>query len=191
MDPFIVGMVVLAGASAAAALRLRGRRAREAAPSPRALPAATETAQGDGAVRVGEVLTYLSDEYWLAGELALVREGQTAMRLFSAPERGRERWVALPRDGRALWVLYVDPALAALGWPGVEVPAAGRTLKRIEHGSVALVPAGEGTAEWEGMGRFALFRAHDAVAVVVHGPHGEQLALVGREIPWQLVQKMG
>lgn len=190
MDPFIFGMVVLVGASAAAAMRLRrARRAEESVPLGRkALPA---PAGGGEAVQVGDVLTYLGDEYWLAGEIALLREGAPSLRLFTAPERGRERWVALPRDGRSLWVLYADADLQAVGWPGVEVPAGGRVLKRAEHGTAALVPVGEVARAWEGMGRFAVFRGHDAVAVVVEGPHKERLALVGREIPWQLVQKMG
>ena len=47
------------------------------------------------------------------------------------------------------------------------------------------------SATGEGMGRFALFRGHDSTAVVLEGPQKERLALVGREIPWQLVEKMG
>jgi hypothetical protein len=194
MDPFVFALVVVMGGAAAVASRLR--RASPGGDASRRAPASTSVGDsgsaGDGSVRVGVVLTYLDDEYWLAGELAVVREGAPAVRLFSAPDRGREQWVALPRDGRSLWVLYVDPELGAMGWPGIEVPTGGgRVLRRFEHGDAALVPSGEVTAEWEGLGRFALYRGHDTVAVVVEGPAKDRLALVGREIPWQLVQKLG
>lgn len=192
MDPFTIGILCAVGASgAAAAMRWgRGRRAGAAA---RRTPPKLESgaAQSGDEVHVGDVLTYLGDEFWLAGELALVREGSSAIRLFTAPERGKERWVALPRDGRSLWVLFVDTDLAAIGWPGVEIPTGGRVLRRAEFGNAAIVPGGEGLGTWEGMGRFALFRSHDAVAVVIEGPSKDRLALVGREIPRQLVQKMG
>jgi hypothetical protein len=56
---------------------------------------------------------------------------------------------------------------------------------------VAIMPQGEVSATWEGMGRFATFRAMDGVAVVLEGPGKDRLALVGKEIPRQLVQKMG
>jgi hypothetical protein len=201
MDPFVLGIAAVVGASAAIAARLRRRaqakKARlEAGSTPKKLAATKVSGTEDEpspieGVRVNDVLTYLGDEYWLSGELSLVRDGSAAMRLFSAPERGRERWVALPRDGRSIWVLYVDPDLASIGWPGVEVPSGERTLRRFEYGNAALVPLGEMASAWEGMGRFALFRALDAVAVVVEGPSKDRLALLGREIPRQLVQKMG
>ena len=71
-------MAIGAGGAAAVA---RWRRKRE---RPSAAPAkATEAAQRTGpqvsreagAYRVGEVLLFMGEEYWLAGELALVREG--------------------------------------------------------------------------------------------------------------------
>lgn len=188
MDPLVLGMLVLAGASTAVAMRIRWARR-----SGKQQPTAPQGSDGIRAenVRVGDVLTYLGEEFWLAGEVTLMREGVTVLRLFAAPERGRERWVALPKDGRSLWVLYVEPELSAVGWPGTEVPVGGRMLRRFEHGSVLLVPRGEGTSQWEGRGRFALLRAHDCVAAVIENSHKERLALMGREIPWQLVQKMG
>src|SRR5262245_8725463 len=132
MDPFVLGLVAVMGASAAVAARIRRLRRGDSAPdkstTPRTAATAGATADPD-AVRVGDVLTYLGDEYWLAGELSLLREGAPAVRLFTAPERGRERWVALPRDGRSVWVLYTDSDLAAIGWPGVEIPSGGRLLR--------------------------------------------------------------
>jgi hypothetical protein len=203
MDPITLGILFAVGASGAAAAMGLRRRARDASGRPTAgargaaggpkgrEPATTSGGGGVEGSRVGDVLLYLGDEYWLAGELALVREGTQALRLFSAPERGRERWVALPRDGRSVWVLFVDQDLRSIGWPGVEVPSGERTLRRFEHGNVAIVPSGEVPSGWEGLGRFAVFRAMDAVALVVEGPHKDRLALVGREIPRELIQKLG
>jgi hypothetical protein len=197
MDPFVLGLVAVMGASAAMAARIRRLRRREGEadghPRPQGGPAPPRTpvASDPDAVRVGDVLTYLSEEFWLAGELTLWREGVPALRLFSAPTRGADRWVALPRDGRSIWVLQTNGDLAAIGWPGVEVPTGGRLMRRFEYGPAAIAPTGEVATTWEGVGRFALFRGHDGVALVLEGPARERLALVGREIPRQLVEKMG
>jgi len=193
MDPFVLSVVAIVGASAAVVARLRRVRAAKGAEGgAKQLPAGAGANGGDAAVKVSDVLTYLGDEYWLAGEIAVMREGAAVVRLFSAPERGRERWVALPRDGRSVWVLFADPEMGSIGWPGVEVPSGGRVLRRFEYGNAALAVSGElPSGAWEGMGRFALFRAHDAVAVAIEGPGAVRLALVGKEIPRQLVQKMG
>ncbi len=191
MDPFIFGVIVLVGAPAAAATArwIRGRREPDA-PRPK-LPAQTVTASRDG-VRVGDVLTHMGDSFWLSGELLLKREGSVALRLFVAPEKGVDRWLALTRDGQSVWVLEVSRPLEAMGFPGVEVPLGGRTLRRTEHGSVAIEPSGEGTLGWEGLGRFAVFRSHDKVALFLEGANRTRvLALEGREIPRQLVQKLG
>lgn len=199
MDPFIFGVVTVLGASVAAAIRASRKRRAQRVAAPRELGSGAASTHGGASVtvpassqaRVGDVLSYLGDEYWLSGELALVREGSVALRLFSAPEKGRERWVALPRDGRSLWVLFVDPALASVGWPGVEVPVEKKMFRRGEQARVAIVPSGEAPKSWEGVGRYATFRALDGVAVVVESAALERLALVGREIPWQLVEKVG
>jgi hypothetical protein len=193
MDPFLFGVIVLVGAPAAAAATrwIRGRRQPEAPRPPPKLPANTTTISRDG-IRVGDVLTYLGESYWLSGELSLKREGSVVVRLFVAPEKGQDRWLALPRDGQSVWVLEVNKELEAMGFPGVEVPLSGRTLRRTEHGNAAIEPSGEGTLGWEGIGRFALFRAHDRVAVFIEGPdRRRRVALEGREIPRQLIQKMG
>jgi hypothetical protein len=142
-------------------------------------------------VKVGDVLLYLGDEFWLAGGLSLVREGSPALRVFSAPERGQNRFLAIPRDARAVWVLQADEELDSLGWPGVEVPTGGRMMRRAEYGNAAVTHEGEGFTGWEGLGRYAVFRAHDGIALVVEGPAKQRLALVGREIPRQLIEKMG
>jgi hypothetical protein len=134
----------------------------------------------------------MGESYWLAGELTLKREGSVALRLFSAPEKGTDRWIALTRDGQSVWVLEVSRALEAMGFPGVELPLGQRVLRRSEHGNVAIEPSGEGTLGWEGLGRFAMFRGHDRVAVFVERmDRSRTLALEGREIPRQLVEKLG
>lgn len=194
MDPFIFGVIVLVGAPAAAAATrfIRGRRARAEEPKPRELPPSGSAAISRDSIRVGDVLTHMSESYWLSGELTLKREGSTALRLFVAPEKGVDRWLALTRDGQSVWVLEVSRELESMGFPGVEVPLGGRVLRRTEHGNVAIEPSGEGTIGWESLGRFAMFRAHDRVAVYLEAPgRSKRLALEGREIPRQLVQKMG
>lgn len=191
MDPFTLGVIALVGAPVAAvATRLiRGRRQPEAPRTPASAPTATPSRDG---IRVGDVLTHMSNSYWLSGELSLKREGSVALRLFAAPEKGADRWLALTRDGQSVWVLEVNRALEAMGFPGVEVPLSGRTLRRTEHGNVAIEPTGEGTLGWEGLGRFAVFRSHDKVALFLEGAgRAKVLALEGREIPRQLVQKLG
>jgi hypothetical protein len=136
-------------------------------------------------------VTYLEQSYWLAGELALKREGVQVLRLFFAPERGGDRWLAILRDGQSVWILEEDRELATVGFPGVELPLAGRTLRRAEFGNVAIVPLGDCAKEWEGLGRFAMFRAHDTVAVYLEATTRGRLALKGREIPRQMLIKMG
>ncbi len=194
MDPVTLILVGLCASGAATALGMRVRRRAGEAEKPPARPPRGRTAQSssrDEETRVGDVLTYMGDEFWLAGALSIVREGAAVLRIFSAPERGPDRFLAIPRDGRSVWVLYVDEELRSIGWPGVEVPSAGRMLRRMEYGNAAFTQEGDGLASWEGTGRFAVFRAHDGVAVVIEGPGQQRLALVGREIPRQLIEKMG
>jgi hypothetical protein len=193
MEPILLGVIALVGAPAVAATArwFRGRQHRQPEPPPQRLPATSTTIARDG-IRVGDVLTYLGDTYWLSGELSLKREGSGVLRLFIAPEKGRDRWLALPRDGQSVWVLETSQELAAMGLPGVELPLSGRVLRRTEHGNVAIEPLGESTLGWEGLGRFAIFRGHDRVAVFVEGADRKRvLGLEGREIPRQLVQKIG
>jgi hypothetical protein len=191
MDPLIFGVIVLVGAPAAAAT-VRWMRARRAMDEPKQLAAGRTTPVSREGVHVGDVLTHMGESYWLAGELTLKREGSVALRLFSAPEKGTDRWIALTRDGQSVWVLEVSRALEAMGFPGVELPLGQRVLRRSEHGNVAIEPSGEGTLGWEGLGRFAMFRGHDRVAVFVERmDRSRTLALEGREIPRQLVEKLG
>lgn len=195
MDPITIGMLVAMGAGGAAAVA-RWRRRREAKtdateapprPAPRKEQRATP---GPGEYKVGDVLLHMGDEYWLAGELALMREGSAAMRVYSAPERGKERWLAFPREGDSLYVLRVDEKLAAMGWPGVEIPFQGMTLRPLEQGACAIAPSGEIERRWEGVGRYAVFRAMETVAVVIE-QGAQRLALTGKAIPRRLFEKLG
>lgn len=164
LDPISLGLLMAIGAGGAAAVA-RWRRKRE---RPSAVPAkATEAAsqrtgpqvsREAGAYLVGEVLLFMGEEYWLAGELALVREGTPALTLFVAPERAQDRWLAAPRQGDVLYALVTDAPLADLGWPGVEVPSAGGTMRRVEEGACTIIPSGEVPEGWSGAGRYAVFR---------------------------------
>jgi len=196
LDPISLGLLMAIGAGGAAAVA-RWRRKRE---RPSAVPAkATEAAaqrtgpqvsREAGAYRVGEVLLFMGEEYWLAGELALVREGTPALTLFVAPERAQDRWLAAPRQGDVLYALVADAPLADLGWPGVEVPSAGGTLRRVEEGACTIVPSGEVPEGWSGAGRYAVFRAMETVAVVVE-QGSNRLALKGKTVPRRMVERMG
>lgn len=195
MDPIIFGTIVLVGAPAAAAVGRWLRRKQNAPAKPAAVaPRLLADPRDAQSLRVGDVVTYLEQSYWLSGELSLKREGVQILRLFLAPEKGGDHWLALLRDGQNVWILEDDRELAAGGLPGVEFPLGGRMLRRSEFGNVAIAPSGECAKEWEGMGRFAMFRSHDTVAIylesTVHGMRG-RLALRGREVPRQLLQKMG
>jgi hypothetical protein len=197
VDPITLVLVGVCASGAAAALGLRARRRdslpgdRRSSSVPRAKAAVDARRTTNDDVKVGDVLLYLGDEFWLAGGLSLVREGSPALRVFTAPERGQNRFLAVPRDARTVWVLHSDDELASIGWPGVEVPTGGRMMRRAEYGNAAVTHEGEGFTGWEGLGRYAVFRAHDGVALVVEGPSNQRLALVGREIPRQLIEKMG
>lgn len=199
VDPISLGLLMAIGAGGAAAVtrwrRRRGEAERKAAkPAPKeAKPAAKEegprVSREAGAYRVGEVLLFLGEEYWLAGELALVREGTPALTLFAAPERARERWLAAPRQGESLYALEVDEALGKLGWPGTEVPNAGATMRRVEQGDCTVVASGEVPDGWSGAGRYAVFRAMETVAVVVE-QGGNRLSLKGKTVPRRLVERL-
>jgi hypothetical protein len=196
LDPISLGLLMAIGAGGAAAVA-RWRRKRE---RPSAVPAkATEAAsqrtgpqvsREAGAYRVGEVLLFMGEEYWLAGELALVREGTPALTLFVAPERAQDRWLAAPRQGDVLYALVTDAPLADLGWPGVEVPSAGGTMRRVEEGACTIIPSGEVPEGWSGAGRYAVFRAMETVAVVVE-QGSNRLALKGKTVPRRMVERMG
>lgn len=195
MDPITIGLLMAVGAGGAAALR-RWRRGRERPSSEpergaaqREDPPRKERPQ-PGENKVGDVLLYMGDEYWLAGELTLMREGSAAMRLYSAPERGKDRWVAFPREGDSVFVLRADDKLAAMGWPGTEVPCQGVVLRPVEQGQCAIAPSGEVERRWEGVGRYALFRAMETVALVVE-QGTQRLALTGKAIPRRLLEKLG
>jgi hypothetical protein len=198
LDPISFGLLMAIGAGGAAAVTRWRRRRGEAAPKPAAgaaKPAATEpdapkVSRAAGAYRVNEVLLFMGEEYWLSGELALVREGTPALTLFVAPERAQDRWLAAPRQGDVLYALQADADLLALGWPGVEVPASGGTMRRVEEGACTIVPSGEVPEGWSGAGRYAVFRAMETVAVVVE-QGGNRLALKGKTVPRRLVERMG
>lgn len=204
IDPISFGLLMAIGAGGAAAVtRWRRRRERPSTP-PEAKPAkpakptrparpaepeGPKVSREAGAYRVGEVLLFLGEEYWLAGELALVREGTPALTLFAAPEKAKDRWLAAPRQGEVLYALEVDEALGRLGWPGSEVPHAGGTMRRVEQGDCVVVPSGEVPDGWTGAGRYAVFRAMETVAVVVE--HGEnRLALKGKTVPRRLIERL-
>ena len=192
MDPIIFGTIVLVATPAAAAVARFFRRRKQDPKSASTPPPRLLSDPRDAQIlRVGDVVTYLEESYWLAGELSLKREGVQVLRLFLAPEKGADRWLAVLRDGLSVWILEADSELAAVGFPGVELPLGGRTMRRSEFGNVALMPQGECAKEWEGMGRFAMFRAHDTVAIYIESAVRGRLALKGREIPRQLLQKMG
>jgi hypothetical protein len=198
-DPISLGLLMALGAGGAAALtRWRRRRGAVAAKAAAVAKAAVEPAEkagpqvsrAAGAYRVDEVLLFLGEEYWLAGELALVREGTPALTLFVAPERAQDRWLAAPRQGDVLYALQADADLRNLGWPGVEVPSAGGTMRRVEEGQCTIVPSGEVPEGWSGAGRYAVFRAMETVAVVVE-QGSNRLALKGKTVPRRLVERMG
>lgn len=200
LDPISLGLLMAIGAGGAAAVT-RWRRRRDRA---RAKPAAARAKAADeaqekaapqvsreaGAYRVDEVLLFLGEEYWLSGELALVREGTPALTLFVAPERAKDRWLGAPRQGDVLYALESDAELGRLGWPGVEVPSAGGTMRRVEEGPCTIVVSGEVPEGWSGAGRYAVFRAMETVAVVVE-QGSNRLALKGKTVPRRLVERLG
>ncbi len=198
MDQITLGLMLAVGAGGTAAVaRWRGRRrfsqgegegrAGRLSAGAEARLARREGAEGD--LRVGDVLMHLGEAYWLAGELALVRDGSPSLRLFTAPEQGKDRWVGIPRSGDVMYVLHTDKTLAELGWPGVEVPLGGLVLRPLEQGSCAVAPHGEVSANWEGVGRYGVFRAMETVAVVVE-QGGQRLALSGKIVSRRLVEKL-
>lgn len=193
MDPISLGLLLAMGAGGAAALaRWRNaRKSQEKVPEPatphRARPRPNE---GDLGLRVGDVILYLGEEFWLAGELSLQREGSAVLRLFQAPDKGKTRWVAVPRQGDSYYVLEADAELARIGWPGMEVPLRGRTLRPVEQGACAVAPSGELESGWEGLGRYAVFRALETVAVVLE-QGSNRLWLSGKMVPKALTQRLG
>lgn len=199
MDPISIGLLMMAGAGGVAAWARRRKGAKNEAkgrprppvgvkPAPK--PVMKEPPIAKGLYGVGDVLQYLGDEFWLAGELTLVREGEAAVRLYSAPERGAARWVAMPRTGDVLFVLRADPTLHAMGWPGTEVPVGTATLRPVEKGSCQIEAAGELDDDWRGPGRYGLYRAMETVALVLE-QNGRRLALTGKAVPKRLVEKLG
>ncbi len=200
MDPVTLSVVFAVSCSSAFATWIGVRRRAKAQHRERDASSRAGTTEptaaripGDASswARVGEVLTYLNEAYWLSGELLLLREGAPVVRMFLAPERGQDRWIGIPRDGRTVWVLREDRALGAIGWPGVEISTRDGSLRRSEHGSVALAVSGELSPGWEGVGRFAIFQSIENIALFVEGPARERLALLGRAIPKSLVEKVG
>lgn len=190
MDPISLGLLMAIGAGGAAAA-VRWRMQKRATPVPPTPPKPEARREGDpSALKVGDVLLWMGDEFWLSGELRMMREGAPALRVFTAPEKGRDRWVALTRQGDQVFLLDRDPSLEALGWPGVEVPSQGTVLRPVEQGSCAITAQGEVDAGWEGIGRYAVFRAMETVAVFVEQGR-QRLALRGKIVPRRLVEKLG
>lgn len=202
VDPISLGLLMAIGAGGAAAVtRWRRRRegatlqaklvkdAKPAKAKPAAVEAGPRVSREAGAFRVGEVLLFLGEEYWLSGELALVREGTPALTLFVAPEKAMDRWLAAPRQGEVLYALEVDEALGRMGWPGTEVPHAGGTMRRVEQGDCTIVASGETPDGWSGSGRYAVFRTMETVAVVVE-QGGNRLSLKGKTVPRRLVERL-
>lgn len=191
MDPISLGLLMAMGAGgAAAAVRWRKRREgeRPSGPAPTKRPEARQDLE-PGAMRVGDVLLWMGEEFWLSGELRMVREGASVLRVFTAPEKGRDRWVALSARGDSLHFLDRDAALEGIGWPGTEVPCEGLVLRPVEQGACAITPSGEMEAGWEGVGRYALYRAMETTAVFVEMGQ-KRLALRGKTVPRRLVEKL-
>jgi hypothetical protein len=193
MDPISLGLLMAFGAGgAAAAVRWRKRRsegpgAKPATPSTRAEP---RREPDPGALKVGDVLLWMGDEFWLSGELRLVREGAAVLRVFTAPEKGRDRWLALTAKGDQVYILDRDAALEGIGWPGMEVPSQGQTLRPVEQSPCAITPSGEVEPGWEGVGRYAVFRAMETVAVFIEQGR-QRIALRGKSVPRRLIEKLG
>lgn len=191
MDPISLGLLMAIGAGASAvAVRWRKRRedGRASGPAPVARPEPRRETD-PAALKVGDVLLWMGEEFWLSGELRMVREGASVLRVFSAPEKGRDRWVALSAKGDTLHFLDRDSALEGIGWPGTEVPSQGLVLRPVEQGACAVTPSGEMEPGWEGVGRYALYRAMETVAVFVE-MGSKRLALRGKSVPRRLVEKL-
>ncbi len=198
IDPVSLGLLMAIGAGGAAAVsrwrrkgaeRVDARRAADGRADAKPAEAQPAPAPPTGAYQVDDVLLFLGEEFWLAGQLAVMREGTATLMLYPAPERGRDRWMAAPRQGDALYVLEVDATLARLGWPGAEVPDRGATLRRSEEGACTFVPTGEVPDGWSGGGRYAVFRSLDTVAVFVE-QGANHLALRGKTVPRRLVERL-
>jgi len=192
MDPVSIGLLVAIGAGAAAAAS-RWRRSRQQLPPREPPPPSSRrprTPPPTSEHRVGDVLLHMGEEYWLAGELCLTRDGSPTLRLYAAPERGKDRWLAFPREGSSAYVLRADDTLLAMGWPGTEIPHQGTVLRPAEQGPCAIIPSGEVEQRWEGVGRYAVYRAMEHVAVVVE-QSTQRLALTGKAIPRRLLEKLG
>lgn len=193
MDPITLGLLMAIGAGGAAAA-VRWRKQQRGAKRPaRAVTSSKPEARRESdpsALKVGDVLLWMGDEFWLAGELRMVREGAPVLRVFTAPEKGRDRWIALTRQGDQVYILDRDTDLEGMGWPGVEVPSQGLTLRPVEQASCAITAQGEVDAGWEGVGRYAVFRAMETVAVFVEQGN-QRVALRGKTVPRRLVEKLG
>ena len=192
MDPITLGLLMAIGAGGAAAA-VRWRKQRGAKRPASAVTSAKPDARREGdpsAIKGGDVLLWMGDEFWLSGELRMVREGAPVLRVFTAPEKGRDRWVALTRQGDQVYFLDRDTALEGMGWPGVEVPSQGQTLRPVEQASCAITAQGEVDAGWEGVGRYAVFRAMETIAVFIE-QGSQRVALRGKSVPRRLVEKLG
>lgn len=191
MDPISLGLLMAMGAGAAAtAVRWRKRRGEDRASGPTPVKRAEPRQElAPGAMKVGDVLLWMGDEFWLSGELRMVREGASVLRVFTAPEKGRDRWVALSAKGDTLHFLDRDAALEGIGWPGTEVPCDGLVLRPLEQGACAITPSGEVEAGWEGVGRYAIYRAMETTAVFVEMGK-KRIALRGKSVPRRLVEKL-
>lgn len=191
MDPISLGLLLAIGTGGAAAVA-RWRRQQRARPQPPAETPCADTRResGPGAIRVGDVLLWMGDEFWLAGELSAVREGAAVLRVYAAPEKGRDRWVAIPAKGDVVMFLDRDAALEGIGWPGTEVPTQGVVLRPVEQGSCAITVHGEVETTWEGLGRYAVFKGMETVAVFLEQGR-QRLALRGKSVPRRLVEKLG
>lgn len=193
MDPITLGLLMAIGAGgAAAAVRWRKQQRGAKRPASAATSSKPEARRESdpSALKVGDVLLWMGDEFWLSGELRMVREGAAVLRVFTAPEKGRDRWVALTRQGDQVYFLDRDAALEGMGWPGMEVPSHGLTLRPVEQASCAITAQGEVDAGWEGVGRYAVFRAMETVAVFVE-QGSQRVALRGKSVPRRLVEKLG
>ena len=139
---------------------------------------------------VGVVLDVLGRECWLAGELALVRDGVVCVRMFPAPDRDTTRWLAVIDRPRTVLLLERDHDLENAGWPGARAVVSGEQLDTVAYGAVTTRARGEFLEGWAGDGRYALLRGPTQRALCLD-VNGALLALAGCSVDESAIETLG
>jgi len=183
----LIEMLVGAGLAAGAALVARRLRSWGVSVPDETKPDERKPAHVKGDLGVSDVVLYLDQEFWLAGCVHLIEEGELVASLFRTPGAEPICWLAELGVAREI-VLFEDTSEVPRGRVGDELPIGGRSLRLYRRGRAVLTTEGEQLPVSADSCEFALMRdGSGRRLLVLDHANGTRWALLGAYVGRELL----